>query len=128
MDVGFFGTAKPEGNGIGGEGNPSEVAARLDAALTAVFSDNGKRTVLYYMSNKFGLSLEQATRDPSKLEKALTSLLGEIGWMVVKREILEQFWDRKIAVEEVSVVKGASLREAFGLIRSLNLKGSLGPY
>ncbi len=124
--MGFFGTKQRESRGIGQKVNPDEVVSRLDAALTAVFSENGKRTVLYYMSNRFGLSIDQASRDPLRLEKALTSLLGEIGWMVVKREILEQFWDRKIAVDEVDVVKGASLREAFGFISGLNLKGSLG--
>ena len=39
--------------------------------------------------------------------------------MVVKRAILEEFWEKKIGVEEVYVVKSASLREAFGFIRGL---------
>ncbi len=73
------------------------------------------------MTSKYGLSLEQASLDPSKLERALTNLLGEIGWMVVKQAILEQFWERKIGVEEASMVKRVSLREAFGLTQGFGL-------
>ena len=97
----------------------TNVVSKLDLALTAIFNEDGKRTVLYYMSNKYGLSLEQACVEPSKLEKALTNLLGEIGWMVVKRAILEQFWERKIPVEEVQVVERASLSQTFGFVRGL---------
>ncbi len=100
-------------------GDPNEVVSRLDSALTAIFNEDGKRTVLYYMTNKYGLTLEQASLDPSKLERAMTNLLGEIGWMVVKQAIMEQFWDRKIGISEVDVVKGASLREVFGFVRGL---------
>lgn len=106
----------------------SEVVTKLDSALTAIFNEDGKRTVLYHMSNRYGLSLEQASMDPSKLEKALTSLLGEIGWIVVKRAILEQFWDRKIPVEEVTIVEKASLQQAFGFVRGLGLFRPSGAY
>jgi len=102
-----------------------EVVDRLDKALTSIFSEDGKRTVLYYMTNKFGLTLEQATRDPSKLEAALTGMLGEIGWMVVKRAILEEFWNKKIGINETVLVERASLREAFGFVRNLGLGGML---
>ena len=101
--------------------DPADVVAKLDSALTAVFNEDGKRTVLYYLANKYSLSLEQASVDPSKLEKALSHLLGEIGWMVVKRAILEQFWDRKIPVDEVKSVERASLQQAFGFVRGLGL-------
>jgi hypothetical protein len=47
---------------------PSEVTSRLDTALTTIFNEDGKRTVLYYMTNKFNLSLQQASADPTKLE------------------------------------------------------------
>jgi hypothetical protein len=106
-----------------GQPNPSnaadqaEIISRLDSALTSIFSDDGKRTVLYYMSNKYGLTLEEASVDPAKLEKALTGLLGEVGWMVVKRAILEHFWERKIPRQEMQVVASASLREAFGFMK-----------
>ena len=92
---------------------PDEVVSRLDTALTTIFNEDGKRTVLYYMTNKFDLSLKQASADPTKLERALTNLLGEVGWMVVKRAILEEFLDRKIAVHETDLVQRASLRDAF---------------
>jgi hypothetical protein len=91
---------------------------KLDSALTSIFSEDGKRTVLYYLSNKFGVTLEQASADPAKLEKALTNLLGQVGWMVVKRGILEQFWEKKIPLQDMKVVESASLREAFGFIKS----------
>jgi len=103
--------------------SPEEVVAKLDSALTAIFSEDGKRTVLYYMTNKFELSLEQATRDPGKLETALTGMLGEVGWMVVKKAILEEFWEKKIGINETAVVQRASLREAFGFVRNFGLGG-----
>ena len=103
-----------------------DVVSKLDNALTSIFSEDGKRTVLYYMTNRFELTLEQATQDPAKLEKALTGMLGEVGWMVVKKAILEEFWQKKIGINEAMVVERASLREAFGLFRGFNL-GSFGP-
>lgn len=102
-------------------GNPEVVVSKLDAALTAIFSEDGKRTVLYYMTSKFGLTLEEASTDPSKLERALTDLLGEIGWMVVKRAILEVFWDKRIPLNDTVVVERASLLEVFGFARGLAL-------
>jgi hypothetical protein len=110
-------------------GSPNEVVAKLDAALTTIFSEDGKRTVIYYMTNQFGLTLEQASADPSKLERALTDLLGEIGWMVVKRAILEVFWEKKIGINETVLVERASLREAFGFVRGVGqgLGSFLGP-
>jgi len=92
-----------------------EVVARLDSALTSIFSEDGKQTVLYYMRERYDLTLDQAFADPVKLEKALTGLLGEIGWMVIKRKILEHFWEKKIEMSDMKVVESASLREAFGL-------------
>jgi hypothetical protein len=109
------------------KGDPADVVSKLDSALTAIFNEDGKRTVLYYMSSRYGLSLEQATADPSKLEKALSNLLGEIGWMVVKRAILEQFWDRKIPVDEVKTVERASLQQTFGFVSGLGLFSQSGP-
>jgi hypothetical protein len=100
-------------------GNTAEIVERLDRALTAIFSDDGKRTVTYYLTNKYGVTLESASRDPSKLERALTELLGEVGWTVVKKAILEEFWSKKIGNNEIAVVEKASLLEAFGFIREL---------
>jgi hypothetical protein len=102
--------------------------AKLDSALTSIFSEDGKKTVLYYLSNKYGLTLEQSSVDPAKLEKALTNLLGVVGWMVVKRGILEQFWDRRIELQEMKVVESASLLDAFGFIRGLGGFGLGGPF
>jgi len=106
------------------EGGPApaditEIVSRLDRALTSIFSEDGKRTVTYYLTNKYGVTLESASRDPSKLERALTELLGDVGWMVVKKTILEQFWSKKIGMEETVMIQHASLREAFGFVRSL---------
>jgi hypothetical protein len=97
----------------------AEIVEKLDRALTAIFSEDGKRTVTYYLTNKYGVTLESASRDPSKLERALTELLGEIGWTVVKKAILEEFWSKKIGINETVVVEKASLREAFGFFRGL---------
>lgn len=108
--------------GASGEGSDaqrpltvSEIMDKLDAALTDIFSDDGKRTVLYYMSTKYDLTLEQASREPAMLEKALTGMLGEVGWVVVKKAIMEQFWDRRIPVQEMKVVERTSLRDIFGI-------------
>jgi len=101
-----------------------EIVERLDRALTGIFSENGKRTVMFYLTNKYGVTLESASRDPSKLERALTELLGEVGWTVVKKAILEEFWSKKIGINETLVVERASLREAFGFVRGLG-PGSL---
>lgn len=79
------------------------------------------------MTNRFNLSLQQASADPSKLEKALTNLLGEVGWMVVKRAILEEFLDRKIAVNDTELVQRTSLRDAFGFVRGLGLPSLFKP-
>ncbi len=95
------------------------IRAKLDEALTLVFTEDGKRTVLFYMSKEFSLTLEQASKEPARLEEALTNLLGEIGWMVVKRKILEQLWERSIEMHEVSIVENASLQSAFGFVRGL---------
>ncbi len=108
-------------------GDPSEVVSKLDTALTAIFSEDGKRTVIYYLTNRFGLTLEQASMDPSKLEKALTGMLGEVGWVVVKRAILEEFWEKKITISDTKVVERASLREVFGLVHGLGFRLFQGP-
>ncbi len=105
-----------------------EVTSKLDSALTTIFSESGKKTVLYYLTNKYDLTLEQASLDPSRLEKALTNLLGELGWAVVKRAILEQFWGRRIGMDEVNVVAGASLRDAFRFIHAPGLSMSYQPF
>ncbi len=117
----LFGGDKEEDPSQAQDVGPDEVTTRLDTALTTIFTEDGKRTVLYYMSNKFNVSLKQASADPAKLERALTNLLGEVGWMVVKRAILEEFYDRKIAVHETDLVQRASLRDAFGFVRGLGL-------
>ncbi len=93
-----------------------QIVEGLDSALTSVFSESGKEAVIYYMTQKYSLSLEQASRDPKKLEHALTSLLGEIGWTVVKRRILEQFYGPSVKSDFASVMS-ASLSDAFGLAR-----------
>jgi hypothetical protein len=85
----------------------------LDSVLTSIFAEGGKRTVLYYMTEEYNLTLEQASRNPGKLEEALTNLLGEIGWTVVKRRILEQFLGQ--GGTGTRGVETASLRDAFGL-------------
>jgi hypothetical protein len=107
--------------------NQAEIIAKLDSALTSIFNEDGKRTVLYYLSEKYGLSIEQASVDPAGLEKALTGLLGEVGWMVVKRAILENFWERRIPRHDLQVVESASLVEAFGFVRGLKLGPFFGP-
>ena len=122
----MFGIREPKG-GTPASVNTGEVVERLDKALTAIFSEDGKRTVTYYLTNKYGVTLESASRDPSKLERALTELLGEVGWTVVKKAILEEFWNKKIEINETVVVERASLREAFGFVRGLGPGSILKP-
>ena len=95
------------------------IVEKLDRALTAIFSEDGKRTVTYYLTNRYGVTLESASMDPSKLERALTELLGQVGWTVVKKAILEEFWSKKIGIDETTIVERASLLEAFGFVRGL---------
>jgi hypothetical protein len=95
----------------------SQIEDRIDSALTSVFTEEGKKAVLFYMTEKYSLSLEQASEDPHKLEVALTSLLGEMGWMVVKHKILEEFRG-PAAVRSFREIEGASLRNVFGSIGS----------
>ena len=97
-----------------------QIKMKLDSALTSVFTEDGKQAVLFYMTEKYSLTLEQASRDPGRLEAAMTSLLGEIGWMVVKRRILEQLTSRKLG-PETKPIETASLSDAFGFARSFLL-------
>jgi hypothetical protein len=90
----------------------------LDSALTSVFSENGKRTVLYYLTEKYSVTLERASRDPKKLEESLTNLLGEGGWTVVKRRILQEIYGPSFEVGSVST-ETPSLGDAFDLVRFL---------
>jgi hypothetical protein len=118
--VKLFG-GNPGGAEIPHASDQGEIIAKLDTALTSIFTEDGKKTVLFYLSLKYSLTLEQASVDPGKLEKALTGLLGEVGWMVVKRAILEHFWEKKIPRQEIKLVEKASLGEAFGFVRGLGL-------
>ena len=122
----MFGIREPN-RGTSANVNTAEVVEKLDKALTAIFSEDGKRTVTYYLTNKYGVTLESASRDPSKLERALTELLGEVGWTVVKKAILEEFWSKKIGMDETVIVERASLREAFGFVRGLGPGALLRP-
>ncbi len=106
-------------------GDLARIVSKLDYALTSIFSEDGKRTVMYYMGTKFGLTLEKATVDPEGLEAALTDMLGKIGWMVVKKAILEEFGGRRIELHDTALVERASLREAFGLLRGQSFGMSL---
>ena len=96
----------------------AKIQDSLDSALTSVFSEDGKKAVLYYMTQNYSLSLEQASRDPKKLEAALTDLLGEIGWKVVKGKILERLYGPGSGMESLSTGV-PSLTEAFGFVRSI---------
>ncbi len=93
-----------------------QIREKLDSALTSVFSEDGKKTVLFYLTEKYSLTLERASKDPGKLEKSLTNLLGEIGWTVVKRRILQEIYGSSFEIGSVSV-KTASLSDAFGFVR-----------
>jgi len=102
-----------------GEGEVySQIRHKLDCALTSIFTEGGKKAVLYYMTEKYSLTLEQASQDPRRLEEALTSMLGEIGWMVVKKKILEQFYGKSERMVLVPL-ETVSLRDAFGSIGSV---------
>ncbi len=106
------------------EKDPSEVGkaavmAKLDKALTSVFNEAGKKAVLYHMEQRYGLTFEGASSDPIQLEKAMTGLLGSIGWLVVKRRILEQFTGLDIPLQDSKSVEAWSLSDAFGFARGL---------
>jgi hypothetical protein len=94
-----------------------QIRERLDSALTSVFSEGGKKAVLFYLTEDYSLTLEKASKDPEKLEESLTNLLGEIGWTVVKRRILQEFYGPSPDIGSVSV-KSASLSDAFGFVRT----------
>jgi hypothetical protein len=93
-----------------------QIRERLDSALTSVFSEDGKKTVLFYLTEKYSLTLEKASKNPGKLEESLTNLLGEIGWTVVKRRILQEIYGPSLEIGSISV-ETASLSDAFGFVR-----------
>jgi hypothetical protein len=93
-----------------------QIRERLDSALTSIFSEGGKKAVLFYLTEKYGLTLKLASENPEKLEESLTNLLGEIGWTVVKRRILQEFYGPGPEIGSASV-ETASLSDAFGFMR-----------
>ena len=93
-----------------------QIREKLESALTSVFSEDGKKAVLFYLTEKYSLPLEKASKDPRKLEESLTNLLGEIGWTVVKRRILQEFYGPDLEIGSVKV-ETASLSDAFGFVR-----------
>lgn len=99
------------------KGDPRAIVAKLDTALTSVFTEEGKRAVMYHLNARFGLTLERASTDPASLETAFTGMLGATGWTVVKRAIMEEFLGEKAGAGSES----ASLREAFGFIHGFGL-------
>lgn len=119
----FFGRRDTPSDGQGPAYD--QIRKRIDNALTTIFTEDGKRAVLYYMTEKYSLTLEQASIDPGRLEDALTSMLGEIGWMVVKKKILEQFYGRNDRMALVHI-ETASLRDAFGSLHSILSSSSPG--
>jgi hypothetical protein len=114
-DVRVFGHRRPAASSSQGVAY-EQVRERLDSALTSIFSEGGKKAVLFYLTEKYGLTLELASENPEKLEESLTNLLGEIGWIVVKRRILQEFYGPG---PEISSASGetASLSDAFGFMR-----------
>ena len=101
------------------------IAARIDTALETIFTKDGKRAVLYFLSKRYSLTLEEAGADPARLEAALTSLLGEIGWTVVRKRILEEFSTSQPMAASVSY-ETRSLGEVFGAFRLLLPSAPLG--
>ena len=95
-----------------------QIRDKLDSAFTSIFSEEGKKTVLYYLTEKYSMTLERASRDPEQLEKSLTSLLGEVGWLAVKRRILQEIYGSSVEVGKFSV-EASSLTDAFGFVRSI---------
>jgi len=94
------------------------IRERLNTALNSVFSEDGKRAVLFYLTEKYSVTLETASKDPVKLEAALSNLLGEIGWTLVKRRIIRELYGPTFEANRISV-ETTSLSDAFGFIRSL---------
>ena len=94
------------------------IVSKLDSALDSVFTKDGKKTVLYFLNEKYSLSLEGATTNPERLEAALTNLLGEIGWKVVQSRILEEFSLGQPSASQVPSAR-VSLGEVFGAFRLL---------
>jgi len=90
-----------------------QIREKLDSALTSVFSEDGKQAVLFYLTEKYSLTLERASKDPGKLERSLTNFLGEIGWTVVKRRILQEIHGPALEIGGASM-ETASLSDAFG--------------
>jgi hypothetical protein len=79
--------------------------------------EDNKKPVLFYLTEKDILTLEKASKDPRRLEESLTSLLGELGWTVVKLRILQEICGVDFEFNRISA-ETASLSEAFGFVRS----------
>ncbi len=99
-----------------------DVVKKLDTALEAIFTEEGKRAVLYFLSNNYSLTLAEASAEPAKLEAALTNLLGEIGWQVVRRKIVEQF-PIQPASSVAAPTESLPLSDVFGALRVLPFQG-----
>ncbi len=112
----FANRESPTGSGQGLA--HEQIKEKLETALSSVFSEDGKKTVLFYLTEEYSLTLDRASKDPEKLEESLTNLLGEIGWTVVKRRILREIYGPSLEVDSVSAGT-ASLSDAFGFVRSL---------
>jgi hypothetical protein len=93
-----------------------QIRERLDSAFTSIFSENGKKTVVFYLTEKYSLTLEKASRNPERLEESLTNLLGEVGWAAVKRRILREIYGPDLEIRSISP-ETTSLSDAFGFVR-----------
>ena len=103
-----------------------QIANKLDAALESIFTQEGKRTVLFFLAQNYSLTLEDASADPARLEAALTNLLGEIGWQVVRKKILEQFQMNSMGVVSLAREQ-VHLSDVFGAFRFLPKPAFMGP-
>ena len=92
----------------------------MDETLTEIFSCSGKKTVLFYLKNRFGVTPEDIVHRPRLLHQGLEGLLGDLGSSIVHDHIM-----RRAAKLERSMMAKGSQTAAVDL--SHRLKNELNP-
>lgn len=55
----------------------------LEDSLSEIFTDSGKKTVLFYLKHKYGVTPEDVVDNPTKFKEAMVELLGDMGSSIV---------------------------------------------
>jgi hypothetical protein len=62
-----------------------------DDSLSEIFTEDGKKAVLFYLKANYNVSLKDIVSRPTELAKALEDLLGVLGSNIVRDRIMRRF-------------------------------------